>query len=114
MLLELAKDHAIARIIWEHRKLRTLLNRRVAAQCGSCCGAASLFCDALAPLLQGGGTRTLNHGCCWPVPHCRFVQGFKMHLAYAEAVSYPGGLQLKRIRGSINQTCADTGGLDLL
>lgn len=33
-----------------------------------------------------------------------------MHLAYAEAVAYPGGLQLKRIRGSINQTCADTGG----
>lgn len=32
-----------------------------------------------------------------------------MHLAYAEAVSYPGGLVLKRIRGSINQTCADTG-----
>jgi hypothetical protein len=40
---------------------------------------------------------------------CRFVQGFKMHLAYAEAVSYPGGLVLKRIRGSINQTCTDTG-----
>ncbi|PRW44411.1 helicase and polymerase-containing TEBICHI isoform X1 [Chlorella sorokiniana] len=67
VLLELAKDHAIARIIWEHRKLRTLLNR--------------------------------------------FVQGFKMHLAYAEAVAYPGGLLLKRIRGSINQTCADTGRL---
>ena len=33
-----------------------------------------------------------------------------MHLVHAEAVTYPGGLQLKRIRGSINQTCADTGG----
>jgi len=45
-------------------------------------------------------------------PHspCRFVQGFKMHLVHAEAVTYSGGLQLKRIRGSINQTCADTGG----
>jgi hypothetical protein len=44
----------------------------------------------------------------------RFVQGFRLHLAYAEPVAYPGGLVLKRIRGSINQTCADTGTLRLL
>ncbi|EFN55218.1 hypothetical protein CHLNCDRAFT_52598 [Chlorella variabilis] len=68
VLLEL-HEHPIARLIFEHRKLRTLLNRQ-------------------------GGPGLLP-----------FVQGFKMHLAYAEAVSYPGGLVLKRIRGSINQTC---------
>ncbi|KAL4428417.1 hypothetical protein ABPG75_002506 [Micractinium tetrahymenae] len=66
VLLELA-EHAIARLIFEHRKLNTLLTR--------------------------------------------FVNGFKLHLANATAVRYPGDVVLKRIRGSINQTCADTGRL---
>lgn len=68
VLLEL-REHPIARIIYEHRKLRTLINT--------------------------------------------FIQGFKLHLTHAPAVAYPDGPVLKRLRGSINQTCTDTGRLSM-
>lgn len=37
VLLELANDWPIARIIWEHRKLRTLLGRWVQVVGAGCC-----------------------------------------------------------------------------
>ena len=93
VLLELAKDHAIARIIWEHRKLRTLLNRcclgwllcaalqlppagGVAASCAdmwrmcSClqllCGATPLVACPCSPTLAAGLCKASR--CTWPTP----------------------------------------------
>lgn len=62
---------------------------------------------ARLPCITGSMTRALPAPL--PPPAHSFVNGFKLHLASAPEVTYPGGVVLKRIRGSINQTCADTG-----
>jgi hypothetical protein len=85
--------------------------------------AKPLFCKGLFSYLQGDVLRELasTHPEN-PLPRLllehrklstllvRYLIAFLQCLRHAEPQCFPGGLVLRRIRGSFNQTCTETGG----